>query len=348
MIAAMPTMRLDAWTALLPMANVALLIRGLFEHEASIECVLITLLSSLSYALLALALAVRVFESQQVLLGGRDSLRDLFGLPHGPSRVPPLKLMLLLFALVLIGTFYLSQWLAPHSVLATHLGVQIGCFLAPAWIAARLARFDLRETFALRAPRASLLLWSALLGLTVWTLASGVLARVAAPPAWVLQSLQGAIKPDQHDFPLSVTLLLMAALPALCEELLFRGFILSGLRQLGPRFAVPISATLFALAHGSVYHMLPTFALGCILGVLVARTGSIVYGCVAHALNNAAGLLLATGPSWAKPLGVVPGADALAWPATLLGVGIAALSLVAFVLLSRPSVAGSLGEPRAA
>src|SRR5690242_15710501 len=43
---------------------------------------------------------------------------------------------------------------------------------------------------------------------------------------------------------------LLAILPAICEELAFRGFILSGLRHLGSkRWAIGLSAVFFGMAH---------------------------------------------------------------------------------------------------
>jgi len=61
---------------------------------------------------------------------------------------------------------------------------------------------------------------------------------------------------------------------------------MSGLRSLGARAAIPISALLFAVAHASVYRLLPTLLLGLILGYAVWRSGSILTGMIIHGLNN--------------------------------------------------------------
>jgi len=88
-------------------------------------------------------------------------------------------------------------------------------------------------------------------------------------------------------------LLVLGLLPALCEELAFRGFILTGLRQrYKPATAVLLSSFLFALSQMNVFQFVPHFLLGAVLGYLVLRTGSLWPGVVFHLIYNA----LATGP----------------------------------------------------
>ena len=83
-------------------------------------------------------------------------------------------------------------------------------------------------------------------------------------------------------------LLLLTLLPAVCEELLFRGAILGLLRPRVPDWAaVLLQAVAFALLHGMLLRVGPTLALGLVLGVLRLRTGSVWPGVVVHALHNA-------------------------------------------------------------
>lgn len=75
--------------------------------------------------------------------------------------------------------------------------------------------------------------------------------------------------------------LLVAAVAAVCEELAFRGLILSGMRRrLGPVAAVLVSSLLFALAFLNLVAFLPAFLLGCVLGFLALRTNSLWPGVV--------------------------------------------------------------------
>jgi len=71
-------------------------------------------------------------------------------------------------------------------------------------------------------------------------------------------------------------LLILAGLPAACEEIAFRGLILSGLRHHFRTWpAVLLSSLLFAVYHTNVFAAAPLFVLGVVLGLLTAYSGSI-------------------------------------------------------------------------
>ena len=91
--------------------------------------------------------------------------------------------------------------------------------------------------------------------------------------------------------PLPLLLVLFAVLPPLCEELLCRGFLLSGFRaRFGDGKAVWLSAALFGALHMELTLILPTAALGLLLGYVLLRTGSVLAPMLIHAVYN--GLLV--------------------------------------------------------
>lgn len=93
-----------------------------------------------------------------------------------------------------------------------------------------------------------------------------------------------------------VALLVVAAWGPFNEELFFRGFGLAGLRnRLGDRGALVVSAALFALFHLDPTQYVPIFIFGMVLGWLYLRTGSIWPCILAHSLQNAVALLVASG-----------------------------------------------------
>jgi membrane protease YdiL (CAAX protease family) len=92
-------------------------------------------------------------------------------------------------------------------------------------------------------------------------------------------------------------LFLLAVTPGICEELLFRGAVQTGLqREFSPRKAILWQAVLFGLAHASIHRLLVTTAIGVVLGALRWRTGSVLPGILVHALYNA--LLVSVGAGW--------------------------------------------------
>lgn len=88
---------------------------------------------------------------------------------------------------------------------------------------------------------------------------------------------------------LTVNLLVVAIVPAIAEELLFRGAIQQLIKMVfgNIHIAVVVTAILFSAFHGQIYGFLPRFALGVVLGYLFVYSGSIWPAIAAHFFNNA-------------------------------------------------------------
>ncbi len=78
-----------------------------------------------------------------------------------------------------------------------------------------------------------------------------------------------------------------AITPAICEEIIFRGMILNGLRtKFSDLSSIALSAFMFALIHGNLQQFIYPFLLGLVFGWLYLRTGSVISTMIAHFLNN--------------------------------------------------------------
>lgn len=87
-------------------------------------------------------------------------------------------------------------------------------------------------------------------------------------------------------------LLAMALLPAVAEELLFRGFLLGRIAsQFGATVGLVLSALLFGAVHLDVAQGLAAGVLGLYLGGVRLRTGSVHAPILCHAGNNAVAVL---------------------------------------------------------
>ena len=91
--------------------------------------------------------------------------------------------------------------------------------------------------------------------------------------------------------------LLMAVLPAIGEELMFRGIIqrLFAVRMKNYHWGIWISAFLFSAMHLQFYGFLPRMLLGAVFGYMLVYTGNILYPVLAHFFNNFISLLVAYG-----------------------------------------------------
>lgn len=93
-------------------------------------------------------------------------------------------------------------------------------------------------------------------------------------------------------YQLVLQFIVIAVVPAFCEEFLFRGAILTNCLPFGRTNAILISSLLFALMHQNAAQTLYTFAAGIFLGIIYERTESIWPGTFLHLVNNATSLVL--------------------------------------------------------
>jgi hypothetical protein len=81
-------------------------------------------------------------------------------------------------------------------------------------------------------------------------------------------------------------MVLLTVIPAVLEEVLFRGLVMQGLRCFGDGIALAASSVLFALAHFNLIQGANALLMGLIIGYFVLRTGSIWVGVVLHFAVN--------------------------------------------------------------
>ena len=84
----------------------------------------------------------------------------------------------------------------------------------------------------------------------------------------------------------------LAIIPAICEELLFRGVIINCLKHKGQIFAVVLSAIMFAIFHFSPEQLIYPICWGLLLGIVYLRTKNILFPMIMHFINNAFSLTL--------------------------------------------------------
>lgn len=162
------------------------------------------------------------------------------------------------------------------------------CLLAVPVIGVRVGRRNLQ---ALGLKRAHLLyaVSALLIGASAWYINIRIVALFDMPE-------QRAFTQVIDEWPLAVSLVTIAALPAICEETLFRGALLRGLAT---RFHTPVaiglSALVFSAYHMNVVQLIPTFTLGLVFGLIALRAASSLPTMLAHFVNNSVALLVSRG-----------------------------------------------------
>lgn len=306
----MPGLKLGPLTSITPLINVVLFARDLLGQDVNSSELIyggIAVISTLLYAGAALTLAARVFGSDSILYGSEQSWSDLWRRPPHPVDQPtPTMLAVcfaILFPLYVFTSGLLGQWteldLSARLIVNAVVTAALFAWLPTQLVALRNVRW--RSAFWWRAASPVAFVGSLILGFSLWPLAHELVVLshrigMANLTESRLAEARQLVEKFREISP-ALVLICLALVPAVCEELFFRGFLLSALRrQVDAAAAIAISAVSFGLFHVLAGHLLTperlfssTF-LGLFLAWIAWRTGSVLPGIVLHAFNN--GLLL--------------------------------------------------------
>ena len=103
------------------------------------------------------------------------------------------------------------------------------------------------------------------------------------------QQLVESFMADSTISGLILNIIIIALVPAICEELFFRCVLQQTCHRWfkNAHVAIAVTAIVFSLAHGEVYAFVPRVVMGLILGYLFYYGRSVVVNICAHFLNNA-------------------------------------------------------------
>ncbi len=176
--------------------------------------------------------------------------------------------------------------------------------------------------FGLRRPAPVFLIAAALIGVSAWYLNLWIVVLISPPGG------TGGLQKIVEQWPLSPTLLVIAVLIPIVEEIVFRGVFLRALaKRFVPLAAIGIASVVFSVYHGLPAQMVSTFGLGLALAYLTLRADSAIPAMIAHLLNNA--IVLVVSRDELPGVGAWIGAHSLVMVAGTAAVLAGGLALVA-------------------
>lgn len=300
-----PAVEIQPFYSVMPVMGPALLLKGLLQPAAAADMVpyiLPVLCTSLGYSVLALWWAIDQFGSEDVLfreaerfdlrLWVRHLLRDKEATPSfGEAMFCFVLIMFLQFAAMRF--FQGPLQLAPESergVLMMQLLIiqQLVIVATPPLFMGVMLTSSVAETFRLRWPGFQALLMSLVLAVVLHPLS----LEFAASIAWFFPPLPPGVAEvlktvGSDNISWWLPFLAFALAPALCEEVAFRGFLLSGFLRGGrEKLAIVLSALTFGIIHMIPQQVLNASLLGLVLGLVAVRTRSLLPGILFHFVYN--------------------------------------------------------------
>lgn len=301
LVSLMPGIELQGWMLVTPLLNAALLSRDVLAGDGQWLSALVVVISTSLYAFAALAVAAKLFAADAVLYDARLGWGEMWRRPARGSvgLTGALLCLACMFpvsfaALGGISGMTQASMTTRFALMTLATAVVYGGvpFLFALW-----RRASWQETLHLRRPSWHGLLGATLLGLSLWPFAhelvvlSQKVGLASLDPAQ-LERAKGLVE-QARQVPWWLFLAAISLAPAVFEEFCFRGLVLGAFQgSLRPRYAIFWSGLLFGLFHLvtsdslAVERLLPSTALGWVLGWVCWRTGSIFPGMALHATHN--------------------------------------------------------------
>jgi sodium transport system permease protein len=302
-ISIMPSSEIGLGNALIPVTGVMMVLRALLEGEylEALRFVVPVAVVTGACCMLAIRWAVHQFNDESVLFRESEQFSPLLwvrSMVRDRGLTPSLSQAFMAGVLLLVLQFF-ARLFGPSTMtwgtlMQSTVLLQLGLVAAPVVLLSLIFTASPTRTLLLRPAAGSSLACAVLLAFVIQPAAASlrdliqwtypISPQMMAPLAEVAKAIQAA--------PTWQVVLVLAILPAICEELAFRGFILSGLRHLGSKgMAILIASLFFGVVHGILQQSLNACVLGMVLGYIAVQTGSLIPCVLFHALHNSIQLL---------------------------------------------------------
>ncbi len=287
MVSMLPSVQLNYNTALIPIVNVSLLLRQVVAQQLDFAMAGITISINLCYSILIIWILSKMYDSENILFtDGFQSFRIFQKRSEiKKESVPNIGDLLLSVVVVFLLIMYLGTAVSVKSVLGGTIVNQLiilGIPLIVTWY----MKSNAKKLFSFKIPGIKSVFGGILLyiGTYLLMLVISTLLMQVFPES--VQNLETTFT-ELIKYEAFLLVLVMAVMPAVGEELFFRGFLLGGLQhkyRIG--ISIFVSAVIFGIFHMSLVKLLPTAMLGACFAYITCQSGSIYIGMAMHFINN--------------------------------------------------------------
>ncbi|MFK7779257.1 MAG: ABC transporter permease subunit/CPBP intramembrane protease [Gimesia sp.] len=306
-----PAVEINPFYSMMPVVGVALLLKGMLLSSVNAGILYVyaipVLVTSVGYSLLALWWAIDQFQREDVLFREAEQFEVGLWLRHlmkTKDSLPSFAEAGFCFVIIMLLQFGVMNSMStaiqaatdaerPTRMMQLLMIQQLATIATPALIMGIMLTTSVRKTFRLYLPSLGFLA----AGITLPFLLHPLSLEMASSLGWFFPQLPegtAAVLQSMSDPSQSIWLVLMAfaLTPAICEELAFRGFILSGFGQRGRVWlAISLSSITFGVMHMIPQQVFNASLLGLVLGLVAVYSRSLIPGVIFHFIYNSLSIL---------------------------------------------------------
>lgn len=282
-----PNVELTRNMALVPVVNICLLLRDLLLFKFNIGLITIVLISNVAYGIIAVLLLGKIYNSEAILFGDGSTSVQIFERRSNMKKggVPSVGDAWLVVAVAAVLMIYVGGAIQIRFGYYGVLGTQF-IILGVPLVAALYTKKSIKETFRINKCKIREIIGAAIMILGVILIGM----NLSAVTSYFFQSSAQNVNQSMESLigdSFLETVLVVALAPAICEELMFRGYLFSAMeKKMKPMSAMILVAVLFGVFHMSIVKFFTTALIGLVVCYMSYKSKSIFPGMLMHFMNN--------------------------------------------------------------
>ena len=300
----MPNVILDNKTMFVPILNVCLAIKGILVNDFTMFTIFIIVISNIIFALVGFAFILKLVNIEDVLFSNNEGFK-IFTKRSLIIKKDVFEIFetLVIGAIIMILMIYIGSIFQLNDMFVGIIKTQWLIIFLPIVFCIWYFKRNFKKVLYLKHKEFDFAKLLAVVMITIGGIIAANLQSIFLDSNVNMESVNSKIIGSSGmDFLLIFFALVIT--PAVCEEVLFRGLILSSLlNKYTPFVSITVSAILFGLFHMDVNRFLPTLILGVVFGFIVYKSKSIYLSIIAHIINNGLSVILLMKPDLTNAVG---------------------------------------------
>lgn len=291
-----PDIALDSRLAVVPVVNIVLLLKDILVFKYSFYHLFLVFITNVVYSFIVVFILSKMYNSESLLYNDGNGMK-LFQRrsEQKNGQMPGIADAILLLSVALLVQFYVGS-IVVLKIGFAGIALEQLLFLVLTIGFAWYMRVDFKKLFSIKIPKVRHVFGGILLAVGAFLttlLLSDALAKILPDSASNLEEM-GEMFNNQ---PVAALFLVVAVLPAVCEEALFRGFLFGSMKEKWkPVTAIVVSGIIFGVYHMSLIKAVTISIFGIALAFAVECSGCIFVSMLMHFCNNGVSVMVSSYP----------------------------------------------------